>query len=1145
MIENIKKRSGNVEKFQAEKINRWGQWAANTLGDAVDWSHIVMRATSGNVTTIDSQELQLRLINLCLEEETWSYYRMAGRLYAPFLYKHIFNRDQDNLPTIKEVHRRLELVGLMRTLDYSDEEYAEIERHLDHTLDFEEPHFALHQIRTKYALRNRVSGQEYETPQYVYMRMAMALAEDEAPDVRMEHLLNWYELFSEKSLSAPTPNYVNLGTHHAGYASCCIYSTNDNIDSLAVGDHIAYKMTAMSAGIGSHITTRSLLDPVRGGAIEHQGRGPYYRALEAMIKANLQNGRGGAATAYYEFFNPDMETIARYKNPMSTEDRKIRGIDYAMQSNRFLAGLARQRKQMFTFNVHTAPDLYRAFYEEDVEEFERLYRQYEADPSFEKNYVDAREALLVPLNEAVETGRHYLMWVDEMNRHTPHKDPIRSSNLCVAPETKILTDQGYKEIQSVSGTSVKVWNGEEFSAVDVVKTGEDQELLVVMTDNGSVLECTPYHKFYVVDGYGMAPREVRAVDLEAGDKLIKFDFPVIDGSESLDKAYVNGFYSGDGTEEGGSQVVYLYGDKRSLAEEFPGGSEWSNETSFGRMRKRYSDLKSKFFVPDASYTLAARLEWLAGYADADGCIYRNGDNQQLVMASVDYTFMERVKEMLETMGVSPKLRSMRGHSVHSLPKNDGSGEYADYNTQPLWRLIVNSVDLQVLMDLGFSPKRLTVTKHQPQRSAKRFVQVSGVVNLGRRDDTYCFTEPKRHMGVFNGLLTGQCTETGFPSAPYDSMMDLYSTEDHGRGEIGLCSLGAVVISRIRDRDHHKKVVYYALRMIDKCIHQATYSLPHLSMTAKARMNAGVGMMGLAHYMAERNLSYSSDEGKREIHRVAERHMYLTIEASLELGREFGNAPWMHKTKWPEGWMPIDTYNRNVDTICDFQNEEDWEDLRGRVIENKGIRNSSLVNYMPGESSSKAVGETNSIYPVRRRVLVKTDDNVSIRWAAPHGDNPDYHYESAWDIPMMDMIQMYAIIQKWTDQSISADTFRIIRGNAKVASTDLLKEYFAKTFYGHKTGYYSNSATASGKKLDGSDESTQTSAPQETTKAPTTQEGNVVGIERFLNPAQTTAETSAMTEAAATTDDTSTITHNGEELVEMVGVGGCGSGGCSL
>lgn len=104
------------------------------------------------------------------------------------------------------------------------------------------------------------------------MRMAMALAEDEAPGVRMYHLKNWYEHLADNRLNAPTPNYTNLGTSHNGYASCCLYTVDDDAASLAIGDHIAYTMTYMSAGIGGYLNTRSLGDPVRNGAIIHQGK---------------------------------------------------------------------------------------------------------------------------------------------------------------------------------------------------------------------------------------------------------------------------------------------------------------------------------------------------------------------------------------------------------------------------------------------------------------------------------------------------------------------------------------------------------------------------------------------------------------------------------------------------------------------------------------------------------------------------------------------------------------------------------------------------------------------------------------------------------------------------------------------------------
>ena len=118
-------------------------------------------------------------------------------------------------------------------------------------------------------------------------------------------------------------------------------------------------------------------------------------------------------------------------------------------------------------------------------------------------------------------------------------------------------------------------------------------------------------------------------------------------------------------------------------------------------------------------------------------------------------------------------------------------------------------------------------------------------------------------------------------------------------------------------------------MIDRCIHLSHYELPHVGYTAKNRLNAGVGIIGLAHYLAKNKLKYSSQEGKDEIHRLSEKHIYFAIKASLRLGKELGNAPWINKTKWPEGWMPIDTYNRNVDSVVTVKNELIGETLRKR------------------------------------------------------------------------------------------------------------------------------------------------------------------------------------------------------------------------
>lgn len=740
MIKTIIKLDGTSEPFSAAKVNGWGEWFSKNLHN-IDWSSVVMDTVATMPEVVHSQDFQQALIDRLLDMDTWSAYVAAGRLYSIKVRKAVYGLD--GMPSLKALHTRMRKDGVMVKMDYSTREYTQIEKLLNHDLDLDSPHFALHHIRQKYSLMNRVTKKEYETPQFTYMRMAMALSEHEPRDRRMEHVKNFYEMFSQRELSAPTPNYVNLGTILKGFASCCLFAQGDNGISLAIGDYIANVMTQKAAGIGVNLITRSLHDQVRNGLIKHQGKLPYIAALGKAVRANTQNGRGGAISLYYNVYDPEAEVIAHLRNPKSTDDKKNRDLHYAMMTNTFTAYLVANDMDMMTWNCYTAPDLHKAFYSDDTAEFIRVYQRYQKDPKFKKVYVNARKIVLTALNEGIETGTSYWANISEINRHTPFLDPIHSSNLCL-------------------------------------------------------------------------------------------------------------------------EIVQ-------------------------------------------------------------------------------------------------------------------------------------------------------------------------------------------------------------PTAPYYSMQDLHSEEDHGRGEIATCSLAAGVINNIKSQARYQLVMYYALKMIDYCIDHSEYAFPHLKLTAQARRSAGVGIMGLATHMAEKKLKYSSDEGLREIHRVIEMHMYCLIEASLQISKERGLAPWIHKTKWPQGWLPIDTANQNVQGFVEggFVFEQDWEGLRVRVVANGGLAHSVLSAFMPGEASSKALGGANSVYPIRQLTIIKTDNNITIQWAAPYGDNPEYEYESAWDIPTRRMIMVYAVIQSLTDGAISADLFRrILPGQETITSDELISEWLFMNEVGMKTRYYHNVEIVSGLTLDG-------------------------------------------------------------------------------
>lgn len=318
----------------------------------------------------------------------------------------------------------------------------------------------------------------------------------------------------------------------------------------------------------------------------------------------------------------------------------------------------------------------------------------------------------------------------------------------------------------------------------------------------------------------------------------------------------------------------------------------------------------------------------------------------------------------------------------------------------------------------------------------------------------------------NGILVHNCQEIALPTAPYNSVAELYKSEysEDSSGEIGLCSLGGIIVSNIETDEQYADVAYYTLKMIDVCIHKSDYVFPSLEHTAKSRLSAGVGILGLAHLMAKEGMKYDSQEGRNFIHTLFETHMWHLINASLRLGKELGNAPWMNKTRWPEGWLPIDTYEKRVDELVTVPNQRNWEDLRAAIIANGGIRNSVVASNMPGESSSIASGTTNGVYPIRDSYIMKTNDTLVNHWVAPESTKLKNKYQSAWDIKTSDMIKAYAVMQKWTDQAISADLFVKIQGDEKVSSSLMIQDYLDMVKYGMKSRYYVNSLTSKGVNL---------------------------------------------------------------------------------
>lgn len=490
------------------------------------------------------------------------------------------------------------------------------------------------------------------------------------------------------------------------------------------------------------------------------------------------------------------------------------------------------------------------------------------------------------------TGKGYIFCVDKANRHRPqmYKElglDIKASNLCVAPETEIFTDQGYKVISHLEGQKVNVWNGKEFSEVEVVKTGTNQKLIKVITSSGFELECTPYHKFYVQKSYGTKSVETRAKDLKPGDKLIRLSTPAVEGSKELDLAYENGFYSGDGCtvqQSAGARVnhrVYLYGGKRKLADLFKNKTQHYVQENQDREYFNIVGLKDKFFVPDESYLIKDRLAWLAGWLDADGTVCKNGDSQTIQAVSVNRGFLNEVQKLLQMLGVQSKVNRVREAGAFMMPANDGSGNLKEYACQTTYRLLIGGMGTHDLVSLGLTTYRLDISPRLPQRNCEGFVKVVGVVDTGRIADTYCFNEPKRHMGVFNGLLTGQCSE-----------IVLHSSAEYTFSCI-LSSLNLLHWDKIKNSDAVFVATVFLDCMCSEFI-ESSKRIPGLekvrAFTEKGRA-IGLGVMGFHTYLQTKGIPYISLEANFLSTEIAKHIHDESLRASQYLAKVLGEPDW--------------------------------------------------------------------------------------------------------------------------------------------------------------------------------------------------------------------------------------------------------------
>ena len=446
---NIKvtKRDGRLEDINLDKIHRVVTWAAEGLQN-VSVSQVELKSHIqfyNGIRTDDIHETIIKAAADLISQDTPDYQYLAARLaifhlrkiaYGEFEPPHLYDHVKKLTDAGKYDRHIIE--------DYSREEFDELNAYIDHSREMTFSYAAVKQLEGKYLVQNRVTRQIYETPQFLYIWVAMCLFSKYPKETRLDYVKRFYDAVSTFKVSLPTPIMSGVRTPTRQFSSCVLIECDDSLDSINATTSAIVKYVSQRAGIGINAgRIRGLGSEIRGGEAQHTGCIPFFKMFQAAVKSCSQGGvRGGAATLFYPLWHIEAESLLVLKNNRGVEDNRIRQLDYGVQINRLLYTRLIKGGNITLFSPNEVPGLYDAFFA-DQDEFERLYTQYEQDPNIRKRTLPATELFSTLMQERAGTGRIYIQNVDHCNTHSPFDPrvaPVHQSNLCmeIALPTKPL-----------------------------------------------------------------------------------------------------------------------------------------------------------------------------------------------------------------------------------------------------------------------------------------------------------------------------------------------------------------------------------------------------------------------------------------------------------------------------------------------------------------------------------------------------------------------------------------------------------------------------------------------------------------------------------------------------------------------------------
>ncbi len=983
---------------------------------------------------------------------------------------------------------------------------------------------AISKFYDQYALKTRDKKLWLESFEQHNVIVALYLA-----DGNVELAKRYIKGHTLQTVQTATPTYLNSGRKQRGeLASCYLFTMDDTLNSIQFVKSQISQASKIAGGVAANLSRlRSRGSSIKGIKGAAKGVLPVAKLIEGEVGyADQMGSRSGAGSVYLHIFHYDVLELLNSKKINADEDTRLSTLSIGLIVPDFFYQLAKENKDLYMFDPKSIQDEFGEDVILDDIEIAEWYDKIVENDNILKQKINAREMLNLIAQIQLQSGYPYIMNKNNANKNHALSElgEVKMSNLCVTGDTELLTEKGYRSakelyesqepLKVVIDNRTKEFKQEQHGveivdAIPMQLTARQADVFEIETKQGYKIKSTEWHKYYKMNS-DKSISKVQLNELNIGDKLLVQSGEGNFGSfNDTHLAYIMGLIAGDGTFGNRETAkIYLYDEKKYLKEVVENiveeviekyrdkslplhhSATLAPKFTYAEKEDRLSlsssilrdvlahfgfnrETKLKFpkFLKQADK--ATITAYLSGLYQMDATVNANSKYKamSIELTSTSKEFMQDIQQQLLNLGVySTIYESIRETSM--LP--DSNRELKEYKVQNTYKLSIQDRKSRdkFMAEVALKPQDINkavmfnLTLQPKSRNPKHnFTAEIKSINYIGKEDVYDTTQEDYHSLIFNGIVTGNCTEI-FQFMEVSDIKDYHEQDVLGQDII--CNLASLNMVKTIEENEVEEAIRTGMRALTFVAENSR--IEHLPTVHKANKNmraVGLGVMSFHSMCAKNKIRYGSEESLDLMNVYGMLMDFYSLDETMQIAKEkqskfyrFEDSDYAIKDKEfgeyfyknsrvTEDVTPVTNKVKEIFKDIYLPTKEDWQRLAKDVGEH-GLYSAYRLSIAPTQSISYITNCSSALTPVVDTVERRTYGNSETFYPMPYlSPETMWFYTSAFNIPNEHIINVAAVAQKWIDQGVST----ILFVNSEVETNKLARLYAYANDRGLKSLYY--------------------------------------------------------------------------------------------